>query len=41
MGFDCSTDNNFAQLEFEGYQRLCQSEATKKQPFTSEKITLS
>ena len=38
MGFDSSTDNPFVQLAFEGCQRLCQSEATKKVPITSQMI---
>ena len=38
MGFDSPTDNPFVQLTFEGCQRLCQSETTKKEPITSEMI---
>ena len=38
MGFDSPTDNPFAQLAFEGCQRLFQSETTKKEPITSEMI---
>ena len=38
MGFDSPTDNPFVQLTFEGCQRLCQSETTKKEPITPEMI---
>ena len=34
MGFDSPTDNPFVQLAFEGWQRLRQSETTKKKPIT-------
>ena len=36
MGFDSPTGNPFMLLAFEGCQRLCQSEITKKEPVTSE-----
>ena len=38
MGFDSPTDNPFVQLAFDGCQRLCQSETTKKEPVTSVMI---
>ena len=38
MGFNSPTDNPFFQLAFEGYQRLCETETTKKEPTTSEMI---
>ena len=38
MGFDSPTDNPFVQLTFEGCQRLCQSETTKKEPITPKMI---
>ena len=38
MEIDPPTDNPFVQLVFEGCQCLCQSEATKKEPITSEMI---
>ena len=38
MEFDSSTDNPFVQLAFEGCQRLCQSETTKKVPIISQMI---
>ena len=38
MGFNCPTDNPFVQLAFEGYQRLCETETTKKEPITSDTI---
>ena len=37
-GFDSPTDDPFVQLVLEGYQRLCQSETTKKEPITSAKL---
>ena len=36
MGFNSPVDNLFMQLEFEGCQRLCQSETTKREPVSSE-----
>ena len=38
MGFESPTDHPFVQLAFEGCQRLCKSETTKKEPITSEMI---
>ena len=38
MGFDSPTNNAFVQLAFEGCQRLCWWETTKKEPTTSEMI---
>ena len=38
MGIDSPTDNPFVKLVFEGCQCLCQSEASKKDPITSEMI---
>ena len=34
MGFHSPTDNPLVRLAFEGCQRLCQSETTKKEPIT-------
>ena len=38
MGFNSPTDNPFVQLAFEGCQRLCETETTKKEPITSDMI---
>ena len=38
MGFNSPTDNPFVQLAFEGCQRLCETEASKKEPITSDMI---
>ena len=38
MGFKSPTENPFVQLAFEGCQRLCESETTKKEPITSDMI---
>ena len=38
MGFDSPIHNPFVQLAFEGCQRLCQSETTKKELITTEMI---
>ena len=38
MGFNSPTENPFVQLAFEGCQRLCETETTKKEPITSDRI---
>ena len=38
MGFNSPTDNSFLQLAFEGCQRLCETETTKREPMTSDMI---
>ena len=38
MWFNSPTDNRFVQLAFEGCQRLCEAETTKKEPITSNVI---
>ena len=38
MGFNSPTDNPFVQLAFKGCQWLCKTEATKKEPITSDMI---
>ena len=38
MGFNSPTDNPFVQLVFEGCQRLCETETTKKEPITPDMI---
>ena len=38
MGFNSPTENPFVHLAFEVWQRLCKTEATKKEPITSETI---
>ena len=41
MGFNTPIDNPFVQLAFEGCQRLCETETTKKEPITSHMIKSS
>ena len=38
MGFNSPTVNPFVQLAFEGCQKLCETETTKKEPITSDMI---
>ena len=38
MGYNSPTDNPFVQLVSEGCQRLCETEATKKEPINSDMI---
>ena len=38
VGFNSPIDNPFVQLAFEGCQRLCETETTKKEPITSDMI---
>ena len=38
MGFNSPTENPFVQLAFEGCQRLCETETTKKEPITADMI---
>ena len=38
MGFNSPTGNPFVQLAFEGCQRLCETETTKKEAITSDMI---
>ena len=38
IGFDSPTNNYFAQLAFEVYERFSESEIAKKEPITSEMI---
>ena len=38
MGFNSPTYNPFVQLAFDGCQRLCETETTKKEPITSDMI---
>ena len=38
MGINSPTDNPFVQLAFEGCQRLCEIENTKKESITSDTI---
>ena len=38
LGFNSPTDNPFVHLVFEGCQRLCETETTKKEPITSDMI---
>ena len=38
MGFKSPTDNLFVQLAFEGCQRLCETDANKKEPIAFDMI---
>ena len=38
VGFNSPIDNPFVQLAFEGCQRLCETETTKKEPITADMI---
>ena len=38
IGFNCPTENPFAELAFEGCQRLCETETTKNKHINSDMI---
>ena len=38
MGFNSPTDNHFVLLAFEGCQRLCKTETSKKEPMTLDMV---